>query len=331
MSRAVDPWSKAPRESAAVWSKLSTYDEMVGLRLVVVLDCAEHPIPGRLPDVIERVLRGAGKGRERQHISRAIARIRRLGLLFEHEGQVFLLYSETMWRRYRALGEHYAAKTPVLTVVRDEAPNEHRASTEETLNEHRRDIESELSVEYCSTPTLQRERERDLRESTTCSVETPPAAAPPPPASQPERKPKPEERQEVSGEFALDPVTELRPKLAQAKPKTRTRARQPLDEPRDLAVRIFNEMWRPTRGQGATWVPHKKQFGLITAMVQSYLHPDGKTLNETLFRRAVLAFLGEESWVRYGGWKPEKFLIHHLGGLTRVQSTGTGGFHGNSF
>lgn len=314
MSRAVDAWSRAPRESAHVWASkgVTGYQRMAALLLLVTLDCAEGPVPGELDAAIARTMAGTMQPHERANFLRAVDRLKARGHLFEHEGQVYLLYSETMWRKYRSLGEQYAEKKPVLELVRTQASAAAPAAVGS------QPARSRLGVQGGGHPKVNsgnhstqgpREREREiLRANTACSAVPPPPAAPPP--------------------ATPGPVTETRPKPPEAKPgpakAKRTRAPQPLDAPRERAVEVFNELWSPTRGHGAKWAPRGTDFGLLTAMVQSYLRTDG-TLNEPLYRIAVRAFLNEGSWQHFGGWKPQKFLLHHLGGLTRTQATGTGG------
>jgi hypothetical protein len=319
MSRPVETWSKTPREAAHVWSGrgMTTYDQFVAVDLLVYLDCGAGPVPGDLEAAIERGMKGRINGHERQNYKRAIARMRARGLLFEHEGQIYLLYSETVWRQFRTLAEQYAEKKPVLTLVRKPAARGVAVAAEPTRSQREVDAqwcsENELTSRNHSTQGP-REREREtLRANTACSAVPPPTAAPPP--------------------ATPDPVTEVRPKIPEAKPGPakvkRTRAPQPLDAPRDRAVELFNEIWSPTRGQGTKWAPRGPEFGLLTAMVQCYLAPDG-TLNEPTYRLAVRAFVTDASWQRFGGWKPQKFLLHHLGGLTRMRPTGTaGGNHAN--
>ena len=293
-----DPWLPIPRHRAAAWAQLDYFDSLLAMDLLTVIGSKERaPVPLAVfeANLFKRLGIGA-KNRKRARLG--LARMKAAGLLFEHEGETYLLYSETMYRKHRALGE---SKRPQM-----ETPaNDNAAAAAQSVS--RQSAVSEPSVSRQNEVTarihslrlsIERERETE-RENTTCSTAAPPAAAPPPPTA--------------------DPVTETRPTLAKA---ARRRAPQPLDAPRERAVALFNELWSPTRGQGATWAPRGTDFGLLTAMVRCYLHPDG-TLNESLYRLSVRAFLREESWRNYGGWKPQKFMVHHLGGLTQAQPTGT--------
>jgi hypothetical protein len=120
---------------------------------------------------------------------------------------------------------------------------------------------------------------------------------------------------------ANDQVTETRVRpLAKAK---RTRAPQPLDAPRERAVELFNELWSPTRGGRAKWVPKSGEFGQLTAMVRCYLADDG-SLNEPVYLQALRGFLADESQRGYGQWTPASFLRNHFRGLTGARATGTG-------
>lgn len=95
---------------ATVWASLGLMAELVALQMVVALDCNDGPVPGRLDAVIDLIALRTVRGRERQNIRRAAQKAREAGLVFEHEGLVYILYSETQWRRHGALGEQVASE-----------------------------------------------------------------------------------------------------------------------------------------------------------------------------------------------------------------------------
>lgn len=269
MTGALATWSKAPREAAAVWYApgVSTFDRMVALDLVVALDGALGPVPGHLDAVINRAICGTVNRRERQNYRRAIARMQARGLLFEHDGMVYLLYSEAMWRAHRSLSEEHA--TPVLKVVRQPVAESAERDVNRDVN---RDIKVELSARNSSTP-ISGERERSERVKT---LSVPGGPSDPP-----------------SG-------VHKRPSLVKTTPPRKPSAAHAANR---TVERIFNEEYlrrNPDRPASTT-----KDFPLLGRVATAYRSrgPDGSLglVDERRLRGSIQRFLSDLFWVKPTG------------------------------
>lgn len=282
-------WVRMPKEPAAPWYKLGCYERFVGMQLVMQLDAHDGTGEGLLDASVTRIVRGSIQDRnERQRVRKAVARLQDLGLVFEHGGLVYVLYSHKAWAKHRALGERLAeerlaAGKPAVGDVEEGVSKKARvagkasaakralnpandnatpaaercASVDPALTQ--RWSQNDLNSENHSTP-MRRERER-LNQSTACSGGEPPAAASP---------------------AAVIPLQ---------KAKRKPRAKTPLDRARALALELFNQHYAPRHGGVRSWVG----YNLLTPLVGCFMDPEGNFQRER-FERTVTAFLDDPRW-----------------------------------
>ncbi len=196
-------WVRMPKEPATPWFRHGVYAHFIAMHLVQELDAHDGRAEGMLEVSVQRALRGLIQNRnERLRVRKAVAALQDEGLIFEHAGFVYVLYSPQAWSAYRELGqqvarERLAAGIPAAGAVPEALSQKRRHAANASVshrgtsaaNDNARDATpaeqvaapvlrpNRVSAGNSTTP-IPREREREKKERSTISP-VQPAAAPP--------------------------------------------------------------------------------------------------------------------------------------------------------
>lgn len=269
-----EAWVRMPKEPAAPWFHFGLYERAVGMQLLMHLDDSHEPVAGDLEATVTRILRCSIEDRnERRRVRQAVKNLQEAGLVFEHEGLVYVLYDARMWAKYRELGQRLAAERKAAAVPPAGAVQEDVSKrARRPANDNARVRAERVPTVFppCShEPASARndsaqalgERER-VKQSTTCSEREQPSAAP------------------------------LGAQIVPLQRAKRTRRKGPLDHARDGLVVLFGECFE-AKYPGRASLP--KRQDLLTIAAKTFQRPDG-TLDADRARRTMRAFLDDGWW-----------------------------------
>jgi hypothetical protein len=323
-----DAWSAVARQPAAIWNQLPALAGLVALRLVAALDCHDGPVPGELDALVGIAMCGTVAGRERKNLRAALQKARDAGLIFEHEGQVYVLYSETLWRRYRALGKQVAqaAHAVPAPVAPPPPPPPPPVAPEQVAVVATPPANTNAVAESVASPSRVKAARLRLVGKSPAGRQSGRQSANGRPTvgqyscTQLELSAGNHSGQ-VLGERERERETDTAcpvpaaPAPVASLAKVRTRKQTEADVLRDRVVEIFNQEYQPLHHIRA--VPGRGDYALLALTTQSYC-PEG-ALDEALVRKSVRAYLNDPSWRNFGGYNLRSWATHHARGLTREE------------